>query len=156
MQKTDSYQTQPSKASRLTLNFLSLRSSVSKASTLPARQKDTSETRVHGYWYSGATHVPASVDQWPKALSGIQLFHPARMQAAGISKLNTPASSAALCNTGSSHSNYRIWWGPLQTLFNINSGCSSGVQLHSVKCISTLISICKKKKTHKKKRKLFN
>lgn len=75
-------------------------SSISTTSSLPARQEVTSGAGVHGDWCSGTTRLPTPVEQWTTSLSGVQLFHPARLQAAGVPKPNTPSSPSGLCATG--------------------------------------------------------
>lgn len=75
-------------------------SSMSTTASLPARQEVTSRAGVHGDWCKGAEGLLASVEQWTTSLSGIQLFHAAGLQVAGIPKSNTPSHSPALCATG--------------------------------------------------------
>lgn len=75
-------------------------SSVSTTASLPSRQKVTSGAGVHGDWGTGAEGLLTSVEQWTTSMSGIQLFHAARLQDARIPKSNTPSASPALCATG--------------------------------------------------------
>ena len=75
-------------------------SSIPATSSLPARQEVTAGARVHGDWCSGAAGLPPPVEQRPTSLSGVQLLHPARLQAAGVPEPHTPAAPPACCPTG--------------------------------------------------------
>lgn len=75
-------------------------SSISPSSSLPARQEATSGAGVHGDRCTGATTLSAPMEQWTTSVSGVQLFYPAGLQAAGVSKPNTTSASAALHTTG--------------------------------------------------------
>lgn len=79
-------------------------SSIPTAASLPARQEVTSGTGVHGDRRSGAEALLAPVEQRPALLSGVQLLHPAGLQAAGVPKCNVPAASPALCAAGRAQS----------------------------------------------------
>lgn len=73
---------------------------MSTTATLPAGQEVTPGAGVHGGWCAGAEGLLASVEQWTASVSGIQLFHAAELQVAGIPKSNAPSASPALCATG--------------------------------------------------------
>lgn len=79
---------------------MSALSSTETASSLPARQEVASGAEVHGEQRSGSAGLPAPVEQWATSVSGVQFLHPAGLQAAGVSKFDTPPDPAALRTTG--------------------------------------------------------
>jgi len=75
-------------------------SSASTASSFPARQEVASGAGVHGGRRSGAAGLPAPVEQRAASVLGVQLLHPAGLQAAGVPQPDTPAAAPAVCAAG--------------------------------------------------------